>query len=75
MWRVIAYFEDLQDNSRPYNPGDVFPREGLTVTPERLNELSSSENAQKRPLISFEEEDVQITVEQKKIRSRGRKTR
>ena len=75
MWRVIAYFEDLQDNSRPYNPGDAFPREGLSVSPERLKELSGPDNRQKRPLIAFEGEAEEVPAEEKKTRSRARKTR
>ena len=75
MWRVIAYFEDLQDNSRPYNPGDAFPREGLSVSPERLKELSGPENLQKRPLIAFEGKAKEIPAEPEKPRSRARKTR
>ena len=51
MYRVIEYFTDLQDGGHEYNAGDVFPREGLTVSRDRLAELSGCENKQKRPLI------------------------
>lgn len=51
MYRVIAYFTDLQDDCHEYNVGDVFPREGVTVSEERITELSGCENKQKRPLI------------------------
>ena len=50
-YKVIAYFEDLQDNGRPYNVGDVFPADGNTVTDERLAELASTQNRRKIPLI------------------------
>lgn len=50
-YKVIAYFEDLQDNGRPYNVGDVFPADGNTVTSERLAELSSTQNRRRIPLI------------------------
>lgn len=51
MYEVIRFFTDLQDNEYPYNPGDIFPREGLVVKKERFTELSGSENKQCTPLI------------------------
>lgn len=51
MYKVISYFEDLQDHSRPYNVGDTFPVDGVSVTPERLAELSSNRNRRGIPLI------------------------
>ena len=50
-YKVIAYFEDLQDNSRPYNVGDTFPVEGVEVTEARFAELASNKNRQGKPLI------------------------
>ena len=50
-YKVIEYFEDLQDNGRPYNVGDVFPVDGNTVTAERLSELASTQNRRSIPLI------------------------
>lgn len=50
-YRVIKYFTDLQDNRHAYKAGDIFPREGMTVSQDRLDELSSSNNRQHRPLI------------------------
>ena len=58
MYEVIHYFTDLQDNEYPYNVGDVFPRDGLTVSEERLKELSGSNNKQHKPLIKFVEEEL-----------------
>lgn len=58
MYEVIHYFTDLQDNEYPYNAGDVFPRDGLTVSEERLKELSGSDNKQHKPLIKFMEEEL-----------------
>jgi hypothetical protein len=58
MYKVIHYFTDLQDNCRPYNVGDVFPREGMEVTEARLAELAGSDNMQKKPLIEKVEEPV-----------------
>lgn len=51
MYKVVKYFTDLQDNSKPYNVGDVYPRKGLTVSDERIAELASSNNKQNTPLI------------------------
>ena len=51
MYKVIKRFTDLQDNCYPYNVGDVFPREGVTATPERIAELASDNNKQGVPLI------------------------
>lgn len=61
-YKVIKFFTDLQDNNHPYNEGDIFPRSGVTVTAERLQELSSSDNRQRVPLIK--------AVEKKKKRAK-----
>jgi len=63
MYKVIKHFTDLQDKNRPYNVGDVFPRKGLTVTPERLEELAGKNNKQGVPLI----EKVEAPAEESKI--------
>lgn len=52
MYKVIKYFLDLQDGNHPYHVGDVFPRSGVEVKEERLEELAGSENRQKVPLIA-----------------------
>lgn len=57
MYKVIRYFTDLQDNRYPYNEGDIFPRDGLTVSKERYKELSGSNNRQKTPLIKKVKDD------------------
>lgn len=51
MYEVIRDFTDLKDNEHPYSAGDIFPHDGLEVSEERIKELSSSQNLQKRPLI------------------------
>ena len=51
MYRVIRYFTDLQDNDYAYNVGDVYPRQGIAVSRERIAELASAENLQRVPLI------------------------
>lgn len=70
MYRVIWYFEDLQDNEHAYNVGDNFPRVGLSVSEERLAELASDKNRQCRPLIVKLDEEVQ---EEKPKRGRKKK--
>lgn len=50
-YRVIEYFTDLQDNNHAYHVGDIFPRDGVEVTPSRIAELSGSKNRRKMPLI------------------------
>ena len=51
MYKVIKYFTDLQDKEHPYHPGDIFPRDGIQVSAERLKELSGKDNKQGTPLI------------------------
>lgn len=60
MYKVLAYFTDLQDNNHPYDEGDIFPRDGLCVSENRLQELSSTNNKRGIKLIELvEEEQVQ----------------
>ena len=56
MYRVVEYFTDLQDNGHAYNVGDIFPREGVEVSAERLEELSSSKNKRGKALIELVKE-------------------
>lgn len=56
MYTVIAYFEDLQDGRHAYNVGDEYPRKGIESTKERIEELASTQNRQKKPLIKKVEE-------------------
>lgn len=59
MYKVIKKFHDLQDATKTksgevyheYNVGDVFPRDGVEVSEERLEELAGKENKQGVPLI------------------------
>ena len=66
MYKVIEYFMDLQDNKHEYNVGDVFPREGLEVSEERLAELAGSDNKRKMPLIEKAEEVKEEAAEEVK---------
>lgn len=60
MYKVISYFTDLQDNCHAYNVGDIFPREGVEVKPERFDELSGKDNKQGKPLIEKVEEKTNL---------------
>ena len=64
-YKVIAYFEDLQDNGRPYNVGDVFPVDENTVTSERIAELASTQNRRRIPLIEEVADKLKRTRKQK----------
>ena len=70
MYKVKAFFTDLQDNEHPYNVGDTFPREGLAVTADRIKELSTAQNKRGIALIEevreagkTEEADKPVSVE------------
>lgn len=56
MWiyKVIYPFKDLQDNEHIYNVGDIYPRDNVTVSKDRLNELKTSRNKIGVPLIKAE---------------------
>lgn len=68
--KVLTYWEDLQDKSRPYNEGDAFPHleVGYEVTDERMEELASEDNKRGQKLIEInkpteEIADVEVTEE------------
>lgn len=52
MYNVIKEFADRLDDGHIYNVGDVYPRDGITASDERIKELSSNENAVGEPLIA-----------------------
>lgn len=80
MYRVVVAFEDLQDGNYPYKVGDVYPREGKTVSKERLEELCTRVNRRRMVLIRWvdepkvEEPKVEEAEEQPKRRT-TRKTK
>lgn len=51
MYRVIKRFIDLKDGNHAYSVGDVFPRDGIDATSERIEELASDRNRLGVPLI------------------------
>lgn len=68
MYKVIKYFEDLQDNGRPYNEGDVFPYGDKVVSKERINELLTDQNRRRTPLI------VEVAEETVKPKKKNKKS-
>lgn len=64
MYKVIKRFHDLQDAKKTkngniyheYNIGDIFPRNGMEVSEDRLKELAGKDNRQGVPLIELIEE-------------------
>lgn len=52
MYRVLHTFADLTDKNFIYHEGDNFPRDGVSVSEARANELSGSKNKIGLPLIA-----------------------
>lgn len=74
MYKVIKYFTDLQDNEHPYNAGDTFPRDGLTVSRERIIELATASNKQSTPLITFIEDKSNQAQSEKQKKDETKKS-
>ena len=58
-YRVVRYFEDLQDNNFAYHAGEIFPREGKDVSVDRINELATDRTKQNTILIVKEDDEVE----------------
>lgn len=77
MYKVIKRFHDLQDARKTksgtvyheYNVGDVFPRKGMDVSDDRIQELAGKDNKQGVPLIELVEEKAESKEESKKAAS------
>lgn len=76
MYKVIKGFYDLEDSKKTktgiiyheYAIGDAYPRKGLKPTKARIDELLSSDNKQRTPLIELVENKNNVkekTVEKK----------
>lgn len=65
MYKAIRFFRDIQDKSHAYRPGDEFPRPGLEVTPERLEELSTKNNRRGVAVIAEEKPKAEPKEEAK----------
>lgn len=68
MYITKVYFEDAQDEHRPYKPGDVYPRDGLNPSKQRIKELSSDENIRCIPLIAEVKEPEKEPVKKQRKR-------
>lgn len=65
MYKVLHYFTDSQDENRAYHTGDTFPRDGLSVSDERIAELSSKNNKLGIPLIGNGKAEPKAEAEDK----------
>ena len=66
MYKVIRKFFDLQDNDHMYSEGDIFPRDNIEVSQERIEELLNNTNKMGVSLIE--------EIEEKPKRGRKKKT-
>lgn len=51
MYIVTRYFTDAQDNEHFYREGDIYPRDGLSVSEQRIQDLMNGNNFQRISLI------------------------
>lgn len=71
IYKAVVRFADLQDGRHIYEPGDTFPRSGLSVPDERLKTLAGRDNLAGQPLIKAIEEKPEEPQEVKpKLRRR-----
>ena len=68
-YRVVKFFNDMQDNNFAYNVGDEYPRKGMSVLPSRIKELASDKNRQGCPLIEEIPEKAEEPKKEKKTKS------
>ena len=78
MYKVLINFADLQDNNYRYHAGDTYPRKGIDVTPERIDELLTDKNRRHKPMIEEIKEPIpepKVVAEEKPVETpkRGRK--
>lgn len=52
-------WKDLKDNDYIYKKGDIYPREGLKPSKERIKELSTKKNKIGEVLIKKVEENIE----------------
>lgn len=65
MFKVLAYFTDMQDGNFAYEKGSIYPRDGYEPTKARIAELSSDKNARNEVLIkALKEETKELTVKE-----------
>ncbi|MBR1749950.1 MAG: hypothetical protein IJ740_03570 [Ruminococcus sp.] len=57
MYKAIVNFTDLQDGSRGYSVGDVYPRNGYIPFEGRVEELAGASNKLGKPVIEYIEDE------------------
>ena len=69
---VVYPFADLHDKKYKYETGDMFPRQGLEVSEDRIKELAGTDNKIGVPLIKVlpEESEPKEEKETKKKNSK-----
>lgn len=72
---VIKAFKDLQDNNYRYEEGETFPRNGITPSKARIDELASAKNRRGIPLIKEAEAQEEATEAEPKPTPKPRKPR
>jgi hypothetical protein len=65
-YKVLRFFNDLQDDNYYYETGSVYPRDGLNPSQERIDELAGANNKQGIPLIEAIDEPKTIKTAKKK---------
>lgn len=79
MYKAISYFKDMKDNMHSYFPGDTFPRDGLSVSDERIEELSTANNRRGKPVIALVKEkkkkveETEVAESEPKPKKKGKK--
>lgn len=77
MFKVIRQFYDLTDKVDKghyfYKVGDVYPREGMKPTVERIAFLASSDNLIGEPVIELIEETPEEPAAEEKPKRRAKK--
>ena len=68
-YKVLASFSDSQDGNHLYSVGDTFPRDGAKVSPERIAQLASVNNAHKMPFIEKVSEEKVLVAEPAKAKT------
>lgn len=68
IYKVIYGFTDLVDDGYVYNAGDTYPRAEYSPPEDRVLELISNRNRQKKPLIEQIQEKTEIKPKRVKRR-------
>lgn len=69
-YKVIRTFKDLADNKHLYRVGDTYPRDGVSPTKARIDELLTANNKRNQPMISKIVEKSENSQEEKPKKTR-----